>query len=560
MKDSRALSERSKSGVLSLPYVWIVVVGFVVHSQTLFFGFSHFDDSRLILESQDLIGRLSFVPKAFNEAVFHSDSNRQYYRPLLTVSFVLDAQWGGSSPFAYHLTNVLLHLAASCLVCGVMLKLKVAKRWTLFFSLLFAVHPSLVQAVAWIPGRNDTLLAVLVLLAFLFMVKFAETGRFAPLVGHAALWTLALLTKETAIVLPLLCIAYFRWIQNDRILSRNGKWALLCWLVVGGLWFMIRSSVLNARMTGAEVEGRLQSLLNNTPALIVYLGKVFFPLNLSVYPILQDSSLWYGLAAVLLAVILLSISRPLNWKGAAFGILWFVLFIVPSLAKSNVSVDQEFLDHRIYLSLVGWGFVLSAIDLRRVLRWPQTSYTVTGIGILVLFSILSIVHGRHFHNRLAFWQNAVAGAPSSAFVHNNLGSMYFLDNHIDKAETEWRTAAEINPAEKLVHGNLGLIYMKKRDFENAERKFREEFSNNPHWEHGYYNLALLYVKSQRYDQAVAHWNKAIEVNPRYRNAYVGLIVYYINQNDAENAARYARLAQERGIRLPERISNLLTDK
>src|SRR5262249_39402049 len=80
-------------------------------------------------------------------------ASHPYWRPLVTASYVLDAQWGGARPLAYHATNVVLHAAASALVLALLRRFGVGRGLALAGALAFAVHPALASAVAWIPGR-----------------------------------------------------------------------------------------------------------------------------------------------------------------------------------------------------------------------------------------------------------------------------------------------------------------------------------------------------------------------------------------------------------------------
>ncbi|UCD55136.1 MAG: hypothetical protein JSV93_06410, partial [Candidatus Omnitrophota bacterium] len=169
---------------LLAPILLIACLGFLVYSQTLFFDFTYLDDNVLILGNRKFLSKLSNIPQAFRQDVFFSYEDA-YYRPLLTISFILDAQlpfalYPSPKPspqrgegrvrgrgeqgkgFSYHLTNIVIHLLAACLLFLLLIKLKYREGLAIFFSLIFTVHPVLTQAVAWLPGRNDSLLAVFI--------------------------------------------------------------------------------------------------------------------------------------------------------------------------------------------------------------------------------------------------------------------------------------------------------------------------------------------------------------------------------------------------------------
>ena len=97
------------------PQLWIAAVALVVYLPALGFGFTWFDDNLVILDQLGFLSDFGNLASAFREDVFRSPQEA-YYRPLLTVSLMIDAHLGGASPAVYHGTNLLLHAAASCAV------------------------------------------------------------------------------------------------------------------------------------------------------------------------------------------------------------------------------------------------------------------------------------------------------------------------------------------------------------------------------------------------------------------------------------------------------------
>jgi hypothetical protein len=82
------------------------------------------------------------------------------YRPLRHASLWLDHLVGGGAPWAYHLTNVALHAAASALVVKLAMRAGARGAAALVCALPFVVHPLGVEAVAYVGGRRDLLVAV----------------------------------------------------------------------------------------------------------------------------------------------------------------------------------------------------------------------------------------------------------------------------------------------------------------------------------------------------------------------------------------------------------------
>jgi hypothetical protein len=118
------------------PYLVLAALVAGVYGQTLAFDFTYFDDDRLVLADQAFLREPANVRRAFPRDVFRSVSPT--CRPLLTLSFMVDAQAGGGAPFVYHLTNVVLHALATLAVFGVLLALGSPRAPSLVASALFA--------------------------------------------------------------------------------------------------------------------------------------------------------------------------------------------------------------------------------------------------------------------------------------------------------------------------------------------------------------------------------------------------------------------------------------
>lgn len=543
---------RQGSGRLAAlrPFACIVVLGLAVHGQTLFFDFSYFDDNHLVLDYQPHLRTLSAIPHAFTDDVFHTREGVSYYRPLLTVSFAVDAMWGGPDPFAYHLTNVALHLIACCLLYLFLCDLQPHRGRALLVTLLFTVHPVLTQAVAWINGRNDPLVAVYLLAAFLaFRRATAGGGRWAPFVAHGVLWAAAIFTKETAIVLPALCLASLALDGRERH-SAGITRVVPLWVLIAATWFFARRAAM-AEHSAYSAADMFRSAVEHAPALFSYLGKIAVPWPLSVFPVLADMLLWPGVVATagFLLLAWAGIARE-ERRVAGFGAAWFALFLLPAIAAPSISATPEFLEHRVYVPLIGLALVCARLFPN---GWPGGTRTATamGIGLLAAFSTLTVAHGRHFRNRQTFWSQAVATSPHSALAHTSLGFAYYTNEQPELAEREWRTAIALDPRERLAHGNLGVLLMNRGDYDAAEREYRAEMEVNPQYGRVYFHMGQLSLRrGEPATTTLAWWEQAVEKDPLFPDAYKNLIGLSYNIGDRARAAEYLRRAQAHGVELP----------
>ena len=155
-------------------YIALSVVA--VYSTALSFNFIGFDDMEILKHRYFIIGDLSKIKVAFTTDAFLG-TNGSFYRPLQTVSFMLDAFIGGPTPFIYHLTNLVLCIVSSLCVYWLLLTLGYQRLLSLLLALLFALHPMFVPMVAWVPTRGDLLLTIFVIISFVLFIKSFRANR-----------------------------------------------------------------------------------------------------------------------------------------------------------------------------------------------------------------------------------------------------------------------------------------------------------------------------------------------------------------------------------------------
>lgn len=520
------------------PYFWVGLIALFIYAKTIVFNFTYCDDSIIILDNYWFLARLENIFKCFLKNVFLIGDD-VFYRPLLIVSFILNAQAGGMSPFVYHLTNVLIHSCCSVLVCALLIKMGYGRLKALMLSLLFAVHPALSQAVAWIPGRNDSLLALFALPAFLFLMNYAEHGRLRDLAGHAVFLCLAFFTKETAyVIIPI--GAVYLWIAGRHKAMRTGFAVLAAaWAVPLGLYTAMKhlSGIVLPALSLPVLEAFFRELL---PGLLIYFGKAVFPFNLSVMPAIRDTTLIYGLLALVPLAAAVLLTPKARLKYSLFGLAWFVLFLAPTFMFTQ---GMQF-EHRLYLPIIGLLVAAAEVDWRRACP-DKRLMTIASAVIITVFSVVSFVHSDIFIGRIIFWESAVKSSPRSAIAHCFLGMQYQESGKYDLSEKHLKMAAELDPAYWAARSHLAVLFMRKGDYAKAEQELIAADRLRPGYHGIYFNRGMLYGKQGRYEEAVRQWERAIELDPDYLLAYQRLALYYQMTGDITNRSRYAALMKEK---------------
>lgn len=527
------------------PYAWLALAILAVYFRSVGFGFTNLDDTALIVNNYPFLSKISNIVNAFGQKVF-SHSVLPYYRPILTASLILDANLGGVNPFIYHLDNLLIHILATYLVYVFLIRIGLAKTLSFVFSLIFAVHPALVPAVVWIPGRNDSLLAVFALLSFVSFIDFLKMGGWPRYLSHILFFMVALFTKESALMLVVLTGLYGVLFYRRTILSRTGFKLAAGYILTVSLWYAARS-IATAGSYDMSLYDAARFFFAYLPAVLQLLGKAVLPLNLNVFPTMHDTSVIYGIVALILIAYCLFLSKKKNNAIVAFGTAWFFLFLVPSLVRPHAGVINDVLEHRLYVPIIGLMLVFSEMDFLK--NWRR-GYAVPALCLILSFGALSMWRSDDFRDKLTFWERAVGKSPNSPYAHLLLGVAYFDEGEGGRAEKEFQKAISLDPQMIRAHYYMGLVYMQDGQFPEASREFRKEISLHPEFDPSYSSLAVAYYKMGRREDIEILWKRAIELNPGNLEAYKNLAIYYYNLGDIKSAKEYVRQLEDRGVTVP----------
>lgn len=187
-----------------VPTAIVAAVAAALFSQTRHYCLLGFDSYPIIVTSRvrslaDLVGN-------FTEKLMDGRYPSDFYRPLLNCSFSLDYAVWGLNPFGYQLTNALLLAVCGGAVWMMLRRMLGRATWigSLTGLLVFLLSP-----VHWevlpVPARRAELLCVAFMaIALTLQLTPRALGSRRPPVWPAVMTLLAIASKETAFVLPVL--------------------------------------------------------------------------------------------------------------------------------------------------------------------------------------------------------------------------------------------------------------------------------------------------------------------------------------------------------------------
>jgi tetratricopeptide (TPR) repeat protein len=497
------------------------------------------------------------------------------WHPLTWLSHMLDCQLFGLQPRGHHLTSLFFHCINTALVF-LLLRIMTGAVWrSLFVALLFGLHPLHVESVAWVAERKDVLSTCFGLLTLLAYVRYAQKksrieGRESKvdttvLALDSGLWTfdyilalsffaLGLMSKPMLVTLPFVLLLLDYWPLDRR--KHRGFWSLV---VEKAPFFVLTaaSSVITflvQRSGGAMLAMAGVPLVDRGENAFVsyarYLGKLFYPVNLSFYP---DHGGW-KLSVVLLAGLLLLGLSLLIFQGRQkqpymlVGWLWFVGTLVPVIGLVQVG-EQAMADRYMYLPSIGL-FIMVAWGVQELTRhWRHQAVTLAVVAVMVTLGCVALTR-----RQLSYWQNsetlfrhaiAVAEdnyeahqylgfvlkqqwrfdeaipqfeevlrlAPDSVAAHTCLGDSLVLTGHMDEGVRELETAIRLDPTYADTHCFLAnALSMQQRDDE-AIRQYEEAISLNPNFPAAHNNLGKLFWKQGRLREACDQFREAVRLRP-----------------------------------------------
>ncbi len=514
----------------------LTLVVFAVFGQAIWFDYVQLDEGILLVNNHFFISKIANFFQVFKHDINYPSAVAPYYRPIFVLSFMLNSQIS-SSPLSYHVGNILLHIVAVFLFFGLLRELGTKRIVSVLFSVLFATHPAVTPVVAWVPGRIEAILAIFTLLSFIMFIRFLRTNDWRYLVSFLLSFTVAIFTKEVAIaLLPVLLFFY--------LMHRKEKGSEMLVTLLSGLvgiiiaWFFIRRSILaGAQITEMSFPQMLTVLWSNASAIFLYLGKTLLPFNLTVLPVLENSTLVYGFSAlaVLAGSFIVSYLRHRKSKDSDLrcqflGLLWFLAFLAPSLISYNSSERMVFFEHRLYLPLVGILIFFASSGWMNRLDFKKLKNLGPALVIIILFSVFTLNYSGAYKDKMSFWQKAVADSPQSFQSHNGLATAYLIDGKTEEAVTEFTKTLEINPKAKRVHLLLGLYYLDQGQYDKAKAEFEKEIELDSRQFVAYHGLGRIYASKKNLKEAEKYFVKTLELNADYVLARQDLVVLYFSQN------------------------------
>ncbi len=384
-------------------------------------------------------------------------------------------------------------------------------------SCWFGIQPIAVYGVAYLAQRTILFATLFSLISLWFYRRAFAENRSTDIITAALFYSLAVFSKEHAIMLPLAALPLAALYEGNwrTHFKRMVLYLALC--LPAALTVLLATKHIVASSYEPDVAAMLPQMQNITVmaqtrgewlvSIVLQAGFFFDYLAFWIVPDVRFlsadmrfdfvhiwSSWWIFPKAFLFFVSPLVAIYFLRRKGlvALFccGYLYSWFLFMTELAA--VRFQEPFVLYRSYLWAPGYAMMLAAVCARIPRRW----LLIGAIPVFVIFFLLARDRLTSLSTEANVWKDAAAKLESPTLVGSD-----------------------------RIFYNRGLAYMREKRYDDAIGDFSHTIQLNPKVAQAYYNRALAHYALEKYPEAMLDLNRAVSLNVKDGSAqYVrGLI-------------------------------------
>jgi len=446
----------------------VVAAALALYLPSLSFQFLNWDDTTYVLNNPWIRSWSSTnLAHIFTKPYFGN------FLPLHLLSYLVDYTFWKLNPFGYHLQSVLLHALNAWLALVLVRRMFGGFAMPFLAALLFAVHPSHLEAVAWVSIRKDLLSTTFALLSVYFYVGATETKslRWGSYVASVVCFGLALLAKVTTVTIPLFFLLLDRMKDKGPPLRWGTSLANKIPYAYLGLTLIRLNTEAQSKARAAYAHEALSYAIVKGHAAWKYLGLLTGLTRGSPDYDLPDVG--KDPATVLLSIAGLALLPVAAWiahrhrrRAIALGCAWMFITLLPALGFPLVTYMA---DRYLYLPSLGFCWVLAVgieAAAKRVAAPRRRALTMSVVCAvpLLLFVGRAAQNLPTWRDSESLWTYAMTRC-NDFRCYTNLADVRIGQGRLDEAERLLKIAAQVdNPT---TYQNLEVVYFQEKRYPEA---------------------------------------------------------------------------------------------
>jgi tetratricopeptide (TPR) repeat protein len=543
------LPDSGKTPIFSKRVLWIllalIAVNVIIYAPVRHYDFVEVDDPLTIRDNPHVAGGLAWpnVVWAFTKGY------AGYWMPLTFLSHMVDVQLYGLNAGSHHVTNLLLHIANTILLFGLLYRMTAALGRSAFVAGLFAAHPLHVESVAWVTERKDVLSTMFWLLALWAYVGYTRQPRWDRYLRVLLFFALGLMAKPMLVTLPFALLLLDVWPLRRVALwtdepgrpgstARRQLWSAGLRLVREKIPLFALAAVSSViafvaqrqagAVTGLDITPITLRVENALLSYVAYIGKMLWPARLAVlYPFPQSLPAWQVIGAVLiLAGVSFAVMKAARrYPYLSVGWFWYLGTLVPVIGLVRIGL-QAMADRFTYVPLIGLFVIVSWGALDLLSHWPALR---RALPVAAGFMILACTMGargqvRYWENNVTLWTRAtkVLLGMDNYHAHIDLGTILRDQGRLSEAISHFSEAVRLKPDSADAHYNLGMALARQGRTDEAIASFSQAVRIKPDSADTNYDLGLSLARQGRIDEAIASFSEAARLKPDFAAAHLNL--------------------------------------
>ncbi|MDP8247486.1 MAG: tetratricopeptide repeat protein [Candidatus Tritonobacter lacicola] len=446
--------------------------------------------------------------------------------PLTYTFFWVQCRLWGLNPLGYHLSNIVLHILDAVLLWAVLRKLHAPAAW--FVAAVFALHPLMVESVAWVTEAKNVLSAFFLFSALLLFLRFELDGKRSSYALSIMLYMLALLSKTSICTFPLILII-LRWYREGEVRFKYIRKLLPLFtlsLLAGAFTWYYETGHVGVRGMEWAMPFTARIIIAGK-AFWFYLGKLLLPVKLTFiyprwYPSPERAGEWVFPVTALAFLVFLWLARRRLGRGPFACLASYTVLALPALGFIGfyAQIYSFVADHYVYLAVIGPIAIVSAGASRLISNaWIKN---ILGCAVLVSLGILTFNQSGIYLDPETLWLDTIKKNPRAWMAHNNLGVLYARQGRLNKAIDRYSEALRINPDHAGALNKLGEALALQGRFDEAVARYSEALRISPGYAEAHYNLGKALARKGAFDEAILHYSRAIRFKPGHAAAHYNL--------------------------------------
>ncbi len=500
----------------------LVVLTFLVFSPVLKAKFINWNDDKYLANNTNVLDfDLPHIKALLKQRINGA------YTPVTSLSFSLEHRLFGLNPFIYHLDNLLLHIAVVVLVFLFAMTLGL-NSWEAFLgALIFALHPTKVEPVAWISGRKDLLYALFYMAS---LVNY-QKGKFG---ASFVFCVLSMLANPAALSLPLVMVL-IDWYKGKGVHVKD-KWPYFL-IAVATAWSAYKAHVplFLLNITQAPLVGAW--------SFVFYIKQFFVPLvSIPVYVLpkpISFFSLVYCLALLISIVLIIGVWLKRKTTLLTFAFAFYVLSIFFLLRFNEAGSINVVADRFFYLPSLGLC-LLMALGISRFYQFLKTQEPIVrylfsvAVTTLVL-GLMLITYNQNFvwRDTVSLWKHQLQVLPHPVAFNNLAGALRNV-NEYQQAENDYRAYMDLMAKGADEH-KIAVDKDNLKKVREIIALYKKAIAMDNQYVSAYYNLANLYQDLDRFDDSLVLYNKALAIDSKNKDILFSLGLLYQRMNKPQQS-------------------------